>query len=82
MASSFVLGHDQPDIDTDQQCDMQSGKVSVALYRPDLLTSAGTFHSLFGPPSPTISRAEKARLNANKPSDYNIKPSKKPLPGI
>ena len=26
MASSFVLGHDQPDNDTDQQSGMQSGK--------------------------------------------------------
>ena len=81
MASSFVLGHDQPDNNTDGPCDMQSGKGSVARYRHDILTSAGTFHSLFGPPSPTRSKAEMARLNANKPSDYNIKPSTKPLPG-
>eukprot|EP00090_Calanus_glacialis_P011151 TRINITY_DN19606_c0_g1_i3.p1 TRINITY_DN19606_c0_g1~~TRINITY_DN19606_c0_g1_i3.p1 ORF type:complete len:161 (+),score=42.82 TRINITY_DN19606_c0_g1_i3:71-553(+) len=42
--------------------------------------TTGTFHSLFGPPSPTLSKAEKARLNARKPSNRNIKPSKKPLP--
>ena len=81
MASSFVLGHDQPDSNADGSYGMHSGKWSVTEYRKVLLTPAGTFHSLFGPPSPTMSKAEKARLNANKQSDYNIKPSKKPLPG-
>ena len=43
---------------------------------------AGTHNTLFGPPSPTLSRAEKARINARKQTDYSIKPSKKPFPGI
>merc|ERR1711892_211720 len=64
MASSFELGDEQPDNGMER-----SSKIPI-----------GTFHSLFGPPSPVLSKAEKARLNANQPSDYSVKPSKKPLP--
>merc|ERR1712212_907387 len=64
MASSFVLGDEQPDNNNTKSWDIQTG----------------TRNTLFGPPSPTLSKAEKARINASKQTDYSIKPSKKPFP--
>merc|ERR1712106_266179 len=63
MASDFALGHEQPDNANNRQWDSHNG----------------TYNSLFGPPSPTLSKAEKARIKANQPSDYSIKLSKKPF---
>lgn len=67
MASSFALGDDQPD-----SVYMRAGET--------LPKGEGTFQTLFGPPSPELSKVEKARLRNREPSDYQLKPSRKPLP--
>merc|ERR1711915_241002 len=64
MASSFELGDEQPEDNMENKWN----------------NTGGTFHSLFGPPSPTLSKAEKARILAQQPSEYSLKPCKKPLP--
>ena len=76
MATRFMLDPEQPKNNANWPNSKTTGKDETKQSQPE-----GTFHSLFGPPSPTLSRAEKARLNARKPSNCKIKPSKKPLPG-
>ena len=84
MTARFMLDPEQPSNNANWPCNKTTGKtkmVKAQANKTKQLLHVGTFHSLFGPPSPTLSNAEKARLNARKPSNRNIKPSKKPLPG-
>ena len=84
MATMFMVDPEQPNNNANWPYNITTGKAKRLKAQANKTMQsqpAGTFHSLFGPPSPTLSKAEKARLNARKPSNRNIKRSKKPLPG-
>ena len=84
MTARFMLDPEQPTNNANWPNNITTGKAKMVKDRANKTKQsqpAGTFNSLFGPPSPTLSKTEKARLNAMKSSNRNIKPSKKPLPG-
>ena len=80
----FMVDPEQPNNNGNLTYNIMTGKGKMVKAQANTTKQsqpAGTFNTLFGPPSPTLSKAEKARLNARKPANCNIKPSKKPLPG-
>ena len=84
MATVFMLDPEQPNNNANWTYNIMTGKgkmVKAQANKTKQSQPAGTFNTLFGPPSTTLSKAEKARLNERKPSNCNNEPSKKPLPG-